>query len=247
MIEDFFTGLITAVSEVFKPVVTVLEIVIGNVAKCGSYVAGKVSDFIKMVDPNSGGICETIDEAGKFLNDVGDFLLNIAFDVKIPELKDCTNEDLGARALLPETRSREVDESASSYIDYLKTVDFNKAEFENWSPEKKIASSTIGDALIIEAIKEKTGVEIPADFAANIEKAEVKHDEAAAFIEKFSKEGKESMAEMNDYLKNAPNMTEEKTAEMKSIAAEALKELNPKMTDEQASERIKEIKAAVQE
>lgn len=247
MIGEFFTGLITVVSEVFKPVVTVLETVVGGVAKCGSYVAGKVSDFIRMVDPNCGGICETIDEAGKFLNNVGDFLLNTAFDLKIPELKDCTNEDLGARTLLPETRNREIDESASNYIDYLKTVDFNKAEFDNWSPEKKIASSTVGNALITEAIKEKTGVEIPADFVANIEKAEVKHEEAAAFIEKFSEEGKESMSEMNDYLKNAPNMTEEKTAEMKSLATETLKELNPEMTDEQVSERIKDIKAAVQE
>lgn len=246
MIGEFLDGLFTAVTEFLKPVVCALENVIGAVAKCGAYVAEKTSDFIKAVDPNCKGICETLEEASVILNGIGDYLLGIGKDFEIQELRDCSAEELGARVLLPETREREPGEKASSYIDYLNTVDLNKEEFDNWSPEKKIASMAAGDALISEVIKEKTNVELPVDFILNMEKAEVKHEEVSAFIEAFNKEGKESMGELNEFFTNGPNMTEEKTEDMESVTTEALKELNPDMTDETATERVKEIKVAVQ-
>ena len=246
MIGEFFGGLVSVVTEIFRPVVLAVESVVGVVAKCGSYVAGKVAEFIREVDPNCEGICESLEAAGEFLNDVGDYLLGIGRDLDIQELKDCSNEELGAKVLLPETRKRDVDESAASYIEYLNTVELNKEEFENWDPEKKVASSAIGNALISESIKEKTGIEIPVGFAANMEKAEVKHEEVAAFIEEFNKEGIESMSEMNDFFENSPNMTEEKTEQMESLAAEALKELNPEMSEEDTTARINAIKVAIQ-
>lgn len=79
-----------------------------------------------------------------------------------------------------------------------------------------------------------------------MKKAEIKHDEAAKLIEHFNDNGIESMSEMNDFLSNAPNMTAEKTEKIESISVEALKELNPEMTDEAAGERIKEMKVAAQ-
>lgn len=246
MIGEFFVGLVSVVAEVFKPVVVAVESVIGVAAKCGSYVAGKVAEFIREVDINCKGIHESLNAASEFLNGVGDCLLGIGRYLDLPELNECSNEELGAKVLLPETRDRNVDESSARYIEYLNTVDLNKEEFDNWNPEKKVASAAIGNALIAEVIKEKTGIEIPVDFAANMEKAEVKHEEVAALIEEFNKEGKESMAEMNDFLINTPTLTEEKVENMESLAIEALKELNPEMSDKEVAERIIEIKAAVQ-
>lgn len=245
MIGEFFGGLVSVVTEIFRPVVIAVESVVGVAAKCGSYVAGKVAEFIREVDPNCEGIC-SLEAASEFLNDVGDYLLGIGRDLDINELKDCSNEDLGAKVLLPETRKRDVDESAASYIEYLNTVDLNKEEFEKWDTEKKVANTTIGNALISESIKEKTGVELPVEFVANMEKAEVKHEEVAALIEEFNKEGKESMSEMNDFLVNSPNMTAEKTEQMESLATKALKELNPEMSDDDVTARINAIKVAVQ-
>ena len=246
MIGEFFGCLVSVVTELFRPVVAAVESVVGVVAKCGSYVAGKVAEFIRELDPNCDGICESLEVASEFLNDVGDYLLEIGKDLDILGLKDCSNEELGAKILLPETRKREVDESAASYIEYLNTLELNRGEFENWDLEKKVASSVIGNALIVESIKEKTGVEIPVDFAVNMEKAEVKHEEVSTLIEEFNKEGKESMSEMNDFFENSPNMTVEKTEQMESLVTEALKELNPEMSEEEASSRITAIKSAVQ-
>lgn len=246
MIGEFFGELLSAVAEILKPVVIAAEMVIGVVAKCGSYVSGKVAEFIREIDPSCEGICETLEMASDFLNELGDYLLGIGKDLDIQELKDCSNDELGAKVLLPETRERDIDESAAKYIEYLNTVELNKEEFENWDPEKKVASAAIGNALISESIKEKTGVEIPVDFIITMEKAEVKHDEVAALVSEFGKEGKESMSEMNDYLTNAPSMTEEKTEKMESIATQALKKLNPEISEEAATSRINAIKIAVQ-
>lgn len=246
MIEEIFVGLAVAVAEVFKSVVTVVDTVIGVGAKCGSYISEKAAEIIREIDPNSGGICETLEEASVFLNDLGDLLLGICKDFEIIELKDCSCEELGAKTLIPETRSRGEGETAASYIEYLNSVELDKEEFENWNPEKKVASSVIGNALVSESIKEKTGVEIPVDFAANMEKAEVKHEEAAAIIEAFGNEGKESMSEMNDFLTNAPNMTEEKAEKVESIVTEALKELNPETSEKDVSDKITAMKVAAQ-
>lgn len=54
------------------------------------------------------------------------------------------------------------------------------------------------------------------------------------------------MSEMNDFFENSPNMTVEKTEQMESLVTEALKELNPEMSEEEASSRITAIKSAVQ-
>lgn len=246
MIGEFLNELVSVVSEVLKPVVSVIQSVVGVVAKCGSYAAGMAAEFIRAVDTDCKEICESLEVASKFLNNVGDYLLGIGKNLDIQELKDCSNEELGAKVLLVESRARDSEESVSHYIDYLNTVELDKEEFENWDPEKKVASSVIGNALISEAITEKTGVEIPVDFVANMEKAEVKHEEVAAFIEAFDKEGKESMSEMNEFLENDPAMTEEKAEQMETLATEALKELNPEMSDEDAAARLINIKAVVQ-
>lgn len=247
MLGELFSGLVNVVSTVLKPVVSIIQTTVGVVAKCGTYVTEKVAEFIGAVDPNCGGLCSSLKEASNFLNNVGDYLLKVGRNLNIDELKECSCESLGAKVLLPETREREVDEPVLNYIDYLNGYELDEDEFGAWPLEKRVASTAIGNALVAEAITETTGVEIPVSFLTNMEKAQVKHDEVASLIEQFNIEGKESMSELNDFLENAPDLTETEAEKMEAIAIEALKNSDSDMSDEVAMDKLKQIKIAVQE
>lgn len=241
------SSLVNVVSAVLKPVVVAIETTIGVVAKCGAYVTEKAAEFLRNVDSNHPELCTSLEKTSSFLNDVGDYLLGIGRNLNIREFDDCNCEELGAKTMLSETRERRTDETAIEYIDYLNDIELDKNEFDGWDLEKKVASSVVGGALAAEAIKEKTGVEIPVDFAVNMEKANVKYEEVAKLIEEFNMEGKESMQEMNDFFSNAPSLTEAKAEKIEAIAMEALKKSDSGMTDEMASDRIQAIQIAVQD
>ena len=145
--------------------------------------------------------------------------------------------ELGAKTLQEGVRPRRDGELTQEYLEYLRTIPLDADKFKEMSEEEKLGCEVVGDTMLADAIREKTGVELSSDFLIAIPKINLEAQTVYNLIKAFSNNGINSMGQFNDYL--AGDIANEEIA-MKVVDAvkSAISSTFPEMTSSEIQHEV---------
>lgn len=150
--------------------------------------------------------------------------------------------ELGYKATQSGVKKSEEFESTEAYIEYLRNdIELNREQFGKMSEQEKSLYAAAGVAIVASGIEEKTGVQLPAEFLADIGKTNARADEIMACIESFAEAGLESMGSMTEALSGT--LDGKDVVKVTSAIADGLKSVNPSMSADEVFSRMNEIGA----
>lgn len=164
-----------------------------------------------------------------------------ALGLKQPEKDD--PEELGLKAEEADKKPDDF-ESTEKYIEYLQNeIKCDKEKQKNLSPEEKMAYTSIGSHLYMEACCEKLGMkEITPEILVDAAKLQMDAKEIIGYINSLRNNGFTSTKQMSDYLRGKSESFET-AMKVDSAMTEALKELEPEMSDNDIAEKIMDMKS----
>ena len=173
--------------------------------------------------------------AGKYLEPVSTIIQIIA--VLIDVLKpDDDIEEIGAKAMQPESKKPEDFDSNAEYIDYLKNeVTLDKEKFDKANSAEKAARTAVGASIVAKGIEEKKGFDIPLSTWVAMAKLNLtdKAQEIDTILETF-KDGK-----LDDFVKYTEGKLEaKKELEVGDTLVEMYKELEPNANIEDIEKKV---------
>ena len=219
----FFSGLISCVGEFLSTAIPAV----------GDWIANATRTLISKLP-------EVFEFAANAMNFISSVTSKISERLDIAPANEKLYE-LGAKAMQEEARPKIDTETTQEYLDYLrKDVDFDENKFSKMPETEKLACEALGTTLVAKSVEEKTGVEIPPEFLYTIYKSKIGYERAEKFIHAFSDNGIKSMGEFSKYISN--DMSELDANVIDSVVRKALKEINPKMSDEDIQNEIINMK-----
>lgn len=149
-----------------------------------------------------------------------------------------TPEELGLKAEQADKKPEDFD-SIQEYIDYLRNeVEVDKSKLDNLSQEEKVTYGAIGSAICVKGIEEKYGMEMSGDFWTTVAKMGMKGQEVKTYIDHFKLHDIHEMKDMTDYIKGVHLDENKDRHNIGSAILDALKELNPELSDESLKEKL---------
>lgn len=158
-------------------------------------------------------------------------------------------DELGAKAVQCDKKPEDFD-STEKYIEYLRNeVKLDEEKFNNMSESEKLACNAVGVSILTKGVEEKAGVSISPEFLLEIAKLKnnniIDGKEILTYIDTFKSNGLTNMKDMSDYLK--ASLDEFKIEKVDSAVVDAIKKLNPNMSDDAIQEKVVDMKRSVRE
>jgi hypothetical protein len=167
-----------------------------------SSAIGAISSALGSVAGTLGAVAvKTLSVTGQWIGPVSNIVSATAQMYEVLNKEDKV-EELGAKAMQPETRKAEEFSSNAEYLDYLRNdVKLDTESFKNAGEVEKVARQGVGMSLAMRGINEKKGFEIPVN--AWVSMAKIGFDktstkEVNAIIDTFKEEGLKSFAKYVD-------------------------------------------------
>jgi len=209
---------------------------VGNFISSGiSSIGGAISGFAKAIIAPFPQLIMA-ETAIKVIVTVISFIAQALNIIK----KEETPEEIGAKAMEC-GRSPEEFKSTEEYIEYLRNeVQLDKEKFENMSQVEKLGCTAVGVAILTRGIEEKEKISIPVEFLHQVAKVNMKSEEVKCYIESFKNNGLANMGDMVSFLKG--DFTNIKVESVSSAILEALKSLNPDLSEQDIQAKIYNMK-----
>jgi len=183
-----------------------------------------------------------VSSASKLLDVVGKHLEPVALIIQVVAaligvLKpDDDVEEIGAKAMQPESKKPEDFDSNAEYIDYLREeVKLDKEKFDKAGDIEKAARTAVGASIVAKGIGEKKGFDIPLETWVTMAKLNLtdKAEEVDKLLETF-KDGK-----LEDFSKYVDGKLDiKKEGEIGDDLVEMYKELEPNTSIEEIEDKV---------
>lgn len=181
---------------------------------------------------------------GIICNIIGGVVSLLAEFLGIKKENEDSPEELGMKAEKADSKIDDFD-STEEYINYLhEKITLDDEEKANISPEQRMAYSSLGSHLYLDASAEKLGVEkgdLTPDVILDCAKGKINANEFTGIVANLKESGLKPQA-MSDYLHNSEKISFEDAQKTRSAMYNAFKEIEPELTDEQFADRITEIR-----
>lgn len=145
-------------------------------------------------------------------------------------------EELGAKAMQPESKKPEDFDSNAEYIDYLREeVKLDKEKFDKAGDVEKTARTAVGASIVAKGISERKGFDIPLETWVAMAKLNLtdKAQEVDKLLETF-KDGK-----LEDFAKYVDGKLDiKKEGEIGDELVDMYKELEPNTSIEEIEDRV---------
>ena len=202
------------------------------VSSVGSAISSAVSSIGNAL---ASSATKLLNVAGKYLEPISTIIQIVA--VLIDVLKPDDNvEEIGAKAMQPESKKPEDFDSNAEYIDYLKNeVTLDKEKFDKANSTEKAARTAVGASIVAKGIEEKKGFDIPLSTWVAMAKLNLtdKAQEIDTILETF-KDGK-----LDDFVKYTEGKLEaKKELEVGDTLVEMYKELEPNANIEDIEKKV---------
>ena len=145
-------------------------------------------------------------------------------------------EEIGAKAMQPESKKPEEFDSNAEYIDYLREeVKLDKEKFDKASDTEKAARTAVGATIVAKGIEEKKGFDIPLETWVSIAKLNLtdKAQEVDKLLETF-KDGK--LEDFSKYVDGKLDIKKENA--IGNSLVDMYRELEPEMSIEEIEDRV---------
>lgn len=224
-------GLFQGVVNVVSSVCSGISNVCGKIGKGIGEFAKNV--FIPALFPPLGGLETAIKIIGGIIGVIAE-----ALGLKKPEEKP---EEIGIKAeeaanngIKPENF-----DSYSEYISYLReNIKVDKEKIDNLSDEERLKYTAVGSSILVKGIEEKEKIEIPAEFVLEIAKQKLQAEEVREYMKNF----KESGLQLSDFTKYLKGTLDSNAYEKVGKTIEnAIKTLNPQMSDQDIDNKIEDM------
>jgi len=182
--------------------------------------------------------------ASKALSVVGPFLGPVMQMVSIVAQllgvfqKEDDAEELGAKAMQPDTQKREDFSSNAEYLDYLRNdVELDQESFDKAGEVEKIARAGLGTSIAMQGINEQKGFDIPAEAWVSMAKmglGEGNAKEIDTIIDTFKSGG------LSDFAKYVDGKLEgiDNTAQVEDTLTQVYKELEPQASTQEIEQKV---------
>lgn len=150
--------------------------------------------------------------------------------------KDDDVEEIGAKAMQPESKKPEDFDSNAEYIDYLREeVKLDKEKFNKAGDIEKAARTAVGASIVANGISEQKGFDIPLETWVAMAKLNLtdKAEEVDKLLETF-KDGK--LEDFSKYVDGTLDI--QKEGEIGDYLVEMYKELEPNSSIEEIEDRV---------
>lgn len=176
-----------------------------------------------------------LDVAGKYLEPVATIIQIVAALTGVLTPDDDV-EELGAKAMQPESKKPEDFDSNAEYIDYLREeVKLDKEKFDKATDIEKAARTAVGSSIVAKGIGEKKGFDIPIETWVSMAKLNLtnKAEEVDKLLETF-KDGK-----LEDFSKYVDGKLDiQKEGEIGDDLVDMYKELEPNASIEEIEDKV---------
>lgn len=213
----FFSGLESMISGACS--------VIGSaIGSLGGTLAGAASGFLKVAAPWLGTVIQVIQIIAMLLDVIG---------------PDNDIEELGAKAMQPDSKKPEEFDSNTEYITYLSNeVELDKEKFEEAGDVEKAARGAVGATIAVKGIEEKKGFDVPSEVWVQMAKTNLmdKANEIDKILDVFKDDKFDAFI---GYTKG--DLDEKREFEVKNDFVEIYKELEPNATIEEIENKVMEM------
>jgi len=205
----------------------------------GSFVSSVGSAISSAVSSIGSAL---VSSASKMLSVVGKELPTVAIVIQIVAAlvgvltKEDDIEEIGAKAMQPESKKPEEFDSNAEYIDYLREeVKLDKEKFDKASDTEKAARTAVGATIVAKGIEEKKGFDIPLETWVSIAKLNLtdKAQEVDKLLETF-KDGK--LEDFSKYVDGKLDIKKENA--IGNSLVDMYRELEPEMSIEEIEDRV---------
>lgn len=203
---------------------------LSNIGRAASGFVEKLSTIAPPLFPRLP-LTEIIEAVGKVIGKIAEFL-----GIKEPEKDE--PEDLGMKAEQADKKPDDF-ESTEEYIKYLHNeVKVDETKKKELTTEQRAAYTAIGSQLYLEAAKEKLGVnDISPEILVDAVKLKMDAGEIVEYIKQMKNAGFNDQKSLSDYLHGkAENV--ETAGKIGDSISEAIKVLNPEMSDDDIADKI---------
>lgn len=186
------------------------------------------------------GVTGILQVAGSFLGEIGAVAKSIGVALGFFKPKDNLDE-LGFRAMYSDKTIEEF-ESTEAYIDHLRdNVKMDRIKFNSMKEVEKMACRATAVGITSRGIKEKTGVEVPPQFWAEIGRHKFSSDLTMKIVDAF-KSGN-NLSDFCGYLRN-----DDLSLDAKLAAGEKIRNIvaleNPKLNQNAVADVVQDMCAA---
>lgn len=208
-----------------------------------SSVGSFISSAVSTVGSAIGSIGSALaNSASKLLEIGGSYLNPIAVIIQIVATligvltPDDDVEELGAKAMQPDSKKPEDFDSNAEYIEYLREeVKLDKEKFDKATDIEKAARTAVGSSIVAKGIGEKKGFDIPLETWVSMAKLNLtnKAEEVDKLLETF-KDGK-----LEDFSKYVDGKLDiKKEGEIGDDLVDMYKELEPNASIEEIEDKV---------
>lgn len=205
----------------------------------GSFISGAVSTISSAVSSIGRALASSatklLEVAGKYLGPLSNVIQAIATFTGVLKPEDDI-EEIGAKAMQPESKKPEEFDSNTEYIDYLRNeVKLDKEKFDNATNTDKAARTAVGATIAAKGVGEKKGFDVPLETWVALSKInlENKAQEIDKILETF-KDGK-----LEDFAKYVDGKLDiKKEGEIGDELVDMYKELEPNASIEEIEEKV---------
>lgn len=197
-----------------------------------SYVSSAVSSIGSALVSSASKL---LDIAGTRLSPIVAIIQIVATLIGVLTKEDDV-EELGAKAMQPESKKPEDFDSNAEYIDYLREeVKLDKEKFDKAGDVEKTARTAVGASIVAKGISERKGFDIPLETWVAMAKLNLtdKAQEVDKLLETF-KDGK-----LEDFAKYVDGKLDiKKEGEIGDELVDMYKELEPNTSIEEIEDRV---------
>ena len=202
---------------------------------CSSVVSSVVSAASSLGSALVSSASKLLDIAGKQLGPVAMIIQIVAALIGVLT-KDDDVEELGAKAMQPESKKPEDFDSNAEYIDYLREeVKLDKEKFDKAGDVEKAARTAVGSTIVAKGISEQKGFDIPLETWVAMAKLNLtdKAQEVDKLLETF-KDGK-----LEDFAKYVDGKLDiKKEGEIGDDLVDMYKELESNTSIEEIEDKV---------
>jgi hypothetical protein len=209
----------------------------GIMAGIGAAI-GAIGSTIGSVAGSLGGLAATaLKVAAPWLGPIANIISAVAQMLGVFK-KDDNIEEMGAKAMQPEAKSREDFESYAEYTEHLRNdVELDREKFEKAGPAEKLARTAVGTTIAMRGINEEKGFDIPIEAWVSMGKLgldETKVKEIDTIIDTF-KDGK-----LDDFAKYVDGKLEgiDNNIQMSDSLQDMYQTLEPNSSQEQIEQKV---------
>lgn len=210
---------------------------LGDALSCiGSAVASFAGALIEKLSPVIEVAKAVVEAIGKVVVTVANILGLIPADESV--------EELGAKTMQDGVRAQMEDESMQEYLDYLRNdVVLDEEKLAKMSVKEKTQCSSIGTAMVTNAIAEETGVRISPDFLIGMNKMKMTAEQFVEVLNGFSAKGIDDMDMLPKFFQN--RLTDQERLDVYEVIETTEKKLNPESTEADVLRKIDDMGEAL--